>query len=855
MDWNSFISQYDLVYQTPPACWQDGLFAGNGSMGMVYYVDECLQFLINKTDVLDGRTHPVKKILTQDQAQAMIRDGATQDDFRNAEQEPLPARGVGPKTCCTVSLDLGASLGSGKRPSPPAINSHLSLYDATLRLQLDKHLCHPRIQSYIHATENLAVIEVSNMSALPGLSNGDVHFGRPHDVEIERCRITVEQDRLVMRMTMPDAFDYVAVLQVVPTPTHTYRDTHLQRIRPQWRPPDTGNVRLTTYGEHAVANVSGNFCVYLTVVTEREADDPAARSHRLLDAAIAKAPDTLHQEHASWWADFWHKSWVELSDKPLEHLFYTSLYMLGSCYRSSPMSGLVGLWYGPGPGAFQSTPWTGDLHNDLNVQCPFFPVHMLNHSELFDAYLDTYDDLLPEARRLAREIWQAPGAHFDMCNNAAGKSITGGVGPYRYYFGGAYVALMHCFCWQYRRDIEQLRTRIYPFLKEILAFYMHMLHKGQDGRYHLWPAHAAELDIMDVTDPVLTMSMLRHCLHTAVEASRILEEDDQQLVGQWQDVLDNLPEYAIATDWAGREVIVDGVGVPADHHVGQAGCLHPIYPVGEVDQFSDAQILELYQRTYESVCEKTAELTFATDSGHHYKCLWECFFRAMAALRLGYTDQFWEHYLPTLIRAHSKPNGMISHDSAVLVDHKLSEANLAAIPDRPLLDKNERMPTFEPWFGSESQSSPSYRTKQYSIGLIEGNGDYLTMLTECLLQSNGGLIRIFPAWPKNRNAQFTNLVAEGNVLVSAVHLDGQVSHVWLTPGDPGTTVVRLLSPWTQQIIDIPVTSGTTYHVTSDGISECSQAEPEPWNIESARPRILRKDRHGTLWLGSPADQR
>ena len=83
-----------------------------------------------------------------------------------------------------------------------------------------------------------------------------------------------------------------------------------------------------------------------------------------------------------------------------------------------------------------------------------FPVHALNHSDLFDAYLESYHEYLPEARRLAREVWGAQGAHFDMCFTTLGKSILGGVGHYRYFFGGSYVALMHCLAWRHRRDLE-----------------------------------------------------------------------------------------------------------------------------------------------------------------------------------------------------------------------------------------------------------------------------------------------------------------------------------------------------------------------------------------------------------------
>jgi len=103
-------------------------------------------------------------------------------------------------------------------------------------------------------------------------------------------------------------------------------------------------------------------------------------------------------------------------------------------------------------------------------------------------------------------------------------------------------------------------------------------------------------------------------------------------------------------------VVVDGVGIPADHHVGQAGCLHPVYPCGEVDEFSDGDTLALFNRTLDSVVDKTAETVFAAELVS-LRIRLECFFRAMAALRLGRTEEFWTVYVPMLLKAHANRMG------------------------------------------------------------------------------------------------------------------------------------------------------------------------------------------------------
>ena len=843
-----FIAQYDLIYETPPTCWQDGLVLGNGNFGAVHYAPHALEWLVNKTDVLDPRMIEVKRILTRDEVETMVRRGATFEEFEKAEHGVPEPEGAGPKTCCRLTMDLGTS---GGRHATPDSLTRLSLHDATLRVSFDKHLCHPSVESFVRADEDMLVIRVSDVSPIVSFTTR-MFFSRPDDIELESPRLEQENGRLIMTMNLPEELGYTAGLTVVPRPSRAYRKDVLRKLRTKYRPPLVGTVAIRIAGTCGVIDAGGDFDLFLTVATRRDAADPRAEVHRRLDRVTATAYRKTKAVHDAWWAAFWKKSWVELGDKAQEQLFYLSLYALGAAYRKAPMSGLLGLCYGPGNGALQITPWHGNYTCDLNVQCPFLPVHMLNHSELFDAYLETFEALLPVARREAREIWGAGGAHFSGGANQAFRS-WGGVGGYRFGFMGSYVALMHCLCWRYRRDADQLKTRIYPFLKEVVEFYRALMRKGKDGCYHLWPATAVELNILDCGDPVQVMSMLKVCLATAIEAAGVLKTD-AALAAAWTELLDHMPAYPTGTDFKKRDVVLDGVGIPPNHHVGQAGCLHPVYPCAEVDEFADPAILALYGRTLDSVVDKTAEKVYSIDKGFYYQCVWECFFRAMTALRLGRVKEFWRVYLPMLLRVYGKPNGLMSHDASVVVGSAASEANLRAIPKLILEDVGEKMPVFEPWHGHSGTASPNPRTKERSIPLIEANADYLTMMTETLLQSHGGVIRVFPAWPKTRDAQFADLVAEGDVRVSAKITGGTVKFVILRGGPnvgvTGGGTVRIKSPWTGKIDAYRLSPGREITLTSRGTVKAAPFL-KPGRIETARPRRLYRDRWATLWLGRP----
>ena len=66
-------------------------------------------------------------------------------------------------------------------------------------------------------------------------------------------------------------------------------------------------------------------------------------------------------------------------------------------------------------------------------------------------------------------------------------------------------------------------------------------------------------------------------------------------------------------------------------------------------------------------------------------------------------------------------------------------------------------------------------------------------VSELLIQSVGDIIRLFPAWPKEKAARFKNLRTQGGFLVSAGQKHGKIGPVEVTSTADGR--LRLLSPW------------------------------------------------------------
>jgi hypothetical protein len=170
-----------------------------------------------------------------------------------------------------------------------------------------------------------------------------------------------------------------------------------------------------------------------------------------------------------------------------------------------------------------------------------------------------------------------------------------------------------------------------------------------------------------------------------------------------------------------------------------------------------------------------------------------------------------------------------------------------------MIDAGQQMPCFEPWHGHFGTTTPNPRAKEMSAALIEGSADYLTFMTEALLQSHNGIIRVFPAWPSDRDAQFSDLIAEGNISVSSRTRAGLVEFVRLHNRREVHADLRLKSPWTGQIECLQLSPGEIKVLSEDG--SAIDIEQFPTSIGQAGPRKIWDDRYGAIWLGRPSDQR
>jgi len=104
-------------------------------------------------------------------------------------------------------------------------------------------------------------------------------------------------------------------------------------------------------------------------------------------------------------------------------------------------------------------------------------------------------------------------------------------------------------------------------------------------------------------------------------------------------------------------------------------------------------------------------------------------------------------------------------------------------------------------------------------GGIENVAEGLAV-NEMLMQSHQGVIRLFPCWPKDQDARFTNLRAQGGFLVTAEQQGGKVTRLEITSTVGGK--LRLLDPWSGKISERQTQPGGKLLFTESALKEPSR---------------------------------
>jgi alpha-L-fucosidase 2 len=295
----------------------------------------------------------------------------------------------------------------------------------------------------------------------------------------------------------------------------------------------------------------------------------------------------------------------------------------------------------------------------------------------------------------------------------------------------------------YKPDVEYLRAKTYPILRDIALFYCSFLEKcrkDQQGKILVGPSYFPENFYFGQDNGAYDLPYVNYGLKAAREAARVLKTDEDQIqrIGA---VLAQMPYYEQVPDPAqgNKPVVTYYRGVkefPKDDR--HASMVQAVFPAGQVTWFSPQEEQELFKRTINLVGKITTHANSPVTLN-------------VSRARLGMTDEALSNIAIDFTQHHKElPNGLFS------------------------------------W-----KAHGTYISEQAGVS---------RMISELLLQSVGDVIRVFPAWPAARDAEFARLRAQGGFLVSARLSGGSIGDVRIGSTAGGTA--RIVNPWPGSAIHV-----------------------------------------------------
>jgi len=310
----------------------------------------------------------------------------------------------------------------------------------------------------------------------------------------------------------------------------------------------------------------------------------------------------LKNAKTAWWKDMWNRSYVETNDDLLNRHYLSSIYFLASAYNehSPACGGMYGVW-----NMDDAMMYHGDIHLNYNSQAGFYSVFSANRPEIAKPFYNFIESIVPDGKRRAQT--DMGSVHPSL----AGKScrgvlfLVGGLGigvPYNYYWQQTMNAPFNVplFSWyyEYTGDMDFLKKRAYPFIRECGDFYEDYLKKesyGNSYRYSITTgAHEDSWDL----NPPSDLGFVEQTFSLLLKYSKVLNVDaDRRAL--WVDILTHLPKYKVIqpTKTPNKGLPVFAKNEAGWDHPNHMIQMHPVYPCEVLNLLSNPDTLQIARNT------------------------------------------------------------------------------------------------------------------------------------------------------------------------------------------------------------------------------------------------------------------
>ncbi len=504
------MERQDMTWSVLPEHWYDAAYMGNGTLGLMVYKEPGKNFLRLETGSCDVRDHR-KGFGTLIGSSRLL---------------------TGYFKLCPVGRITGGTM-------------RLSLWNAETTVHLLTTEGEIRLRCFVHADKMVTVCRAET-------SSGESGF------KWEWVPASADSPRIQFGNWIKRPAGYLAN----PAPKITHDADGGMSVQ-----------RLVAGGETVVAwketHRSHQRTLWANITHTYPNADASQKSLKEIETAIANGYRRLRKSHQRWWHEFYPKSFVTLDDGVKENFYWIQLYKLASATRADrALIDCTGPW-------LTVTPWPEAWWN-LNVQLTYWPLNASNHVDdlapsLENVLYNNVENLrlnIPEPYRddaLGIGRYTAADCLSDPIG-VPGVSKDAEVGLLTWTCHNLWLIYRH------RMDDTLLRQKLYPLLKGAVAYYLHFLREGADGKLHLPKTYSPEYGSAE--DCNFDLALLRWGCTTLIQSADRLKINDPMLA-RWKEVVNRLTPSP--TDSTGLMI---GRGVPysvSHRHYSHLLSIYPLY--------------------------------------------------------------------------------------------------------------------------------------------------------------------------------------------------------------------------------------------------------------------------------------
>lgn len=691
INWENYMASHDIIYTEMPDNYYDGVYVGNGLLGTIIFGEskdkgKNIFFEIGRSDVYDHRPEPFA---------------------------------VETKTWPKTRLPIGRLVLSTKGKIDSTY-FRIDLWNAEIKANIRTDLGTVEFSCFVPSQENVIVVMISkidgdedvNVNFVPQQGNCSRSYLRPTKGQCYVSNPPFYEERTSNG------------INVVTQPLLAGKDSKVIWNDLEWI--IANNTRTDLCGDdYATAwtelDRKESKLIYLTVANRwAEKIIPSYNSKydaiNIIEDVKKKSIDEMIKVHRNWWHEYYKKSFLTFPDKKLESYFWIQMYRLASAGQiGKPVIDLMGPWYKP-------TVWPS-LWLNLNAQLTYSIWGVTNHLDLEDEFYKLLDRHSDELK------YNVPKDFQEQCSairNPVGfDDLSGSVFMTKDSLCSEPMNLIvlpwwvHMYYIHNKRtmDLDRLEKKLYPLMKRTFAVYKSILYKGGDGKYHLPLTFSDEYG--NDYDVNMNLALAKWGFKTLIECAKLLK-CDYNLIGEWQDFLDNMVDYQI--DDNGYRIGRNYSFYRPHRHFSH---LFNIFPLYEIDIDFNPELKDLMYKSISHYVERDSKIV-----GEN--CMYKYAGGASLWASVGEGDKALECIKRSILiyndnRPSATSNGFYSETG---------------------------WPTFE---------SPIATCRA---------------IIDLMLQSHNGIIRIFPAMPFAwKDASFYKYRAEGGFIVSATRENGRTKFI------------------------------------------------------------------------------